>query len=112
MKVIQHMLRHSSIKVTMDLYTNVAEEVAADAARKLAGAIPRRVLHPACALGLPSGSQETTKDREEVEAMIPDTTKPQVEEIFNLGSGGAPSGTRTPNPLVKRTRFGVSGGAK
>jgi site-specific recombinase XerD len=55
MKVIQHMLRHLSIKVTMDLYTNVAEEVAADAARKLAGAIPRRVLHPDCALGLPSG---------------------------------------------------------
>ena len=46
MKVIQHMLRHSSIKVTMDLYTNVAEEVAADAARKLAGAIPRKALHP------------------------------------------------------------------
>ena len=40
-------------------------------------------------------------DRAEVEAMIPDTAKPQVEEIFNLGSGGAPSGTRTPNPLVK-----------
>jgi site-specific recombinase XerD len=38
MKVIQHMLRHSSIKVTMDLCANVAEEVVADAARKLAGA--------------------------------------------------------------------------
>jgi len=101
MKVIQHMLRHSSIKVTMDLYTNVAEEVAADAARKLAGAIPRRALHPACALGLPSGSQETTKDSGEVDEMLPDTTKPQVEEIFNLGSACAPSGTRTPNPLVK-----------
>jgi integrase len=101
MKVIQHMLRHSSIKVTMDLYTNVAEEVAADAARKLAGAIPRKALHPACALGLSSGSQETTKDREEVDEVIPDITKPQVEEIFNLGSGCAPSGTRTPNPLVK-----------
>jgi hypothetical protein len=54
MKVIQHMLRHSSIKVTMDLYTNVAEEVAAEAARKLAGAIPRKALHPDCALGLPN----------------------------------------------------------
>jgi hypothetical protein len=52
MKVIQRMLRHSWSKVTMDLYTNVAEEVAADAARKLAGAIPRRALHPACTRGL------------------------------------------------------------
>ncbi|MET9001904.1 tyrosine-type recombinase/integrase [Amycolatopsis sp. NPDC004169] len=51
-KVVQHMLRHSSIKVTMDLYTNVAEEVAADAARRVAGAIPRKALHPACTLGL------------------------------------------------------------
>ncbi|MCG3754167.1 MULTISPECIES: hypothetical protein [Amycolatopsis] len=42
MKVIQHILRHSSIKVTMDLYTNVAQEVAANAAQKLASAIPRR----------------------------------------------------------------------
>jgi hypothetical protein len=36
----------------MDLYTNVAQEVAAEAARKLAGAIPRKALHPACTLGL------------------------------------------------------------
>ena len=53
MKVIQHVLRHSSIKVTIDLYANVGEEVTADAARKLAGAIPRRALHPDSALGLP-----------------------------------------------------------
>ena len=101
MKVIQHMLRHSSIKVTMDLYTNVAQEVAAEAARKLARAIPRKALHPACTLGLPSGSRTTTVDSPEAEEEVPDNAKPQVEEIFNLGSEGAPSGTRTPNPLVK-----------
>jgi hypothetical protein len=109
LKVIQHMLRHSSIKVTMDLYTNVADEVAADAARKLAGAIPRRALHPACALGLPSGSQETIVDSPEPDDKIPGTTNPQVGEIFTLGSGRAPSGTRTPNPLVKRSLFWGSG---
>ncbi|MET9263836.1 site-specific integrase [Amycolatopsis sp. NPDC004079] len=55
MKVIQHILRHSSIKVTMDLYTNVAQEVAADAAQRLASAIPRQAaVHRARALGLPS----------------------------------------------------------
>jgi hypothetical protein len=112
MKVIQHMLRHSSIKVTMDLYTNVAEEVAADAARKPAGAIPRKALHPAWALELPSGSQETTKDREEVDEMIPDITNPQVEEIFNLGIEGAPSGTRTPNPLVKSPHLSMLDGVE
>jgi hypothetical protein len=92
MKVIQH----SSIRVTMDFY--VAEEVAADAARKLAGAIPRKALHPSCALGLPSGSQETTMDREEVDEMIPDNTKPQAEEIFNLGSGGCAIRDSNPEP--------------
>lgn len=32
---------------------------------------------------------------------MPEITNPQAEEIFDLGSEGAPSGTRTPNPLVK-----------
>jgi hypothetical protein len=90
-----------SATLRMDLYTNVAEEEAVDAARKLAGAIPRRVLHPDCTLGLPSGSQETTKDRDEVDEVRPDTTKPQAEENQTWGGGCAPSGTRTPNPLVK-----------
>jgi hypothetical protein len=39
----------------MDLYTNVAQEVAAEAARKLAGAIPWKVLRPAGTLGLRRG---------------------------------------------------------
>ncbi len=102
MKVIQHILRHSSIKVTMDLYTNVAQELAADAARRLAGAIPRQAaLHPTSVLGLPSGSQETTMDSRQPEEQLPHNTKPQVVVSDNLGIEGAPSGTRTPNPLVK-----------
>jgi integrase len=100
-KVIQHMLRHSSIKVTMDLYTNVGNELLDDAAAKVAGAIPRKPLHQACALGLPSGSRPTTVDSAQADGKVPETTKPQAEEIFSLGSGCAPSGTRTPNPLVK-----------
>ncbi len=101
MKVIQHMLRHSSIKVTMDLYTNVAEEVAADAAKKLAAAIPRKAVHSACALGLPSGSQRTTVDSAQADEKLPNTTKPQAERNRPGVVGCAPSGTRTPNPLVK-----------
>ncbi|WP_245573233.1 tyrosine-type recombinase/integrase [Amycolatopsis benzoatilytica] len=111
MKVIQHIPRYSSIKVTMDLYTNVAQELAADAARRLAGAIPRRaVLHPARALGLPSGSQETTMDSPQPEEQRPHNTKPQVVVSDNLGIEGAPSGTRTPNPLVKSRFDHGSGG--
>lgn len=36
--------------------------------------------------------------------------KIQFEEIFNLGSEGAPSGTRTPKTLVKRAQPGLSDG--
>ena len=108
-KVVQNMLRHSSITVTMDTYTTVLPEVALAAAEATAKIIPRTASRP---LGHISGSSPTIVDSREAEAMISDNTKPQVEEIFNLGSGCAPSGTRTPNPLVKRTRFGVSGGVE
>ncbi|GAB3487525.1 tyrosine-type recombinase/integrase [Amycolatopsis cihanbeyliensis] len=101
MKVVQHMLRHSSITVTMDTYTNVAQEVAADAARKLAASIPRTAVHPARALGLPSGQQRTSMDSATMEGTTMNNTKPQVNTDEDLGCGGAPSGTRTPNPLVK-----------
>ncbi len=107
-KVIQHMLRHSSIKVTMDLYTNVGKEVLDDAARKLAGAIPRKLLLPVGTLGLAKDHcGQSTTGRE-----VPETTNPQAEEIFDLGSEGAPSGTRTPNPLVKSSLLSLSDGAE
>ncbi len=98
MKVVQSMLRHSSITVTADIYTTVLPEVALAAAEATAKIIPRTATRQ---LGHISGSSATIVDGQEAEEMIPDTTKPQTEEIFNLGSGGAPSGTRTPNPLVK-----------
>jgi integrase len=52
MKVVQHMLRHSSITVTMDLYTNVLTEVSLAAAEAVAGIIPCRPLRSSRALGL------------------------------------------------------------
>jgi integrase len=42
--VVQHMLRHSSITVTSDLYTDVLPEVARAAAEKTVLIIPRRRL--------------------------------------------------------------------
>ena len=101
MKVVQHMLRHSSITVTMDLYTNVLTEVAVAAAEAVAGIIPRRPVHPSRTLGLASGSQETTMDTQNAEEMTSENTKPQATIVSDLGFGSAPSGTRTPNPLVK-----------
>lgn len=68
------------------------------AAEATAAIIPRQ---SARNLGLPSGSQQTTKDGDKVEEQRPDSTNPQVRKFLNLGSEGAPSGTRTPNPLVK-----------
>ncbi|MFI6302274.1 tyrosine-type recombinase/integrase [Amycolatopsis thailandensis] len=109
MKVVQHMLRHSSITVTSDTYTTVLPEVALAAAEATAKIIPRTASRP---LGRISGSSPTIADGKEAEEMTPDNTKPQVEEVFNLGSGGAPSGTRTPNPLVKSRHLGVSDGVE
>jgi hypothetical protein len=87
-----NMLWHSSITVTSDIYTSVLPQVAFAAAEATAAIIPRQ---SARSLGLPSGSQPTIKDGGKVEEQLPEIAKPQVEEIFNLGSEGAPSGTRT-----------------
>ena len=92
------MLRHSSITVTSDIYTTVLPEVTLAAAETTAKITSRTATRQ---LGHVSGSSPTIVDGQEAEVVIPDNTNPQVEEIFNLGSGGAPSGTRTPNPLVK-----------
>jgi hypothetical protein len=112
MKVVQHMLLHSSITVTMDLYTNVLSEVAMAAAEAVAGIILRRPLHPARALGLSSGSQETTMDSQKVKEKAPENTTVQVNNSADLDLKGAPSGTRTPNPPVKSRLPEVSGGVE
>jgi hypothetical protein len=82
MKVVQHMLRHSSITVTSDTYTTVLPEVALAAAEATAKIIPRTASRP---LGHISGSSPTIVDGREAEEVTPDNTNPQVEEIFDLG---------------------------
>jgi hypothetical protein len=109
MKVVQNILRHSSITVTMDTYTTVLPEVALAAAEATAKIIPRTATRQ---LGHISGSSPTIVDGPEVEEMTPDNTKPPIEEDFDLGSEGAPSGTRTPNPLVKSANPDVSDGVE
>jgi len=106
MKVVQAMLRHYSITVTSDLYTDVLPEVARAAAEKTLLIIPRA---STCRLGRGSGTVETTVDSRSDQENSSETTKPQVSSNANLGSCSTPPGTRTPNPLVKSERFCVSG---
>jgi hypothetical protein len=73
----------------------VLPEVARATAEKTAMIIP---LHRARTLGHFSGTQETTMDSE---PEPPETTKPQVNDEVDLGFESAPSGTRTPNPLLE-----------
>ncbi|MFB9307515.1 tyrosine-type recombinase/integrase, partial [Kibdelosporangium philippinense] len=61
MKVVQEMLRHSSITVTSDTYTTVLPEVARAAAEKTALIIPRSRSKP---LGHASGTPESIVDGE------------------------------------------------
>ncbi len=96
MKVVQNMLRHSSITVTMDTYTTVLPEVALAAAEATAKIIPRTASRP---LGHISGSSPTIVDGREVEEAIPDTTKPQAEENQTWGVGVRHQG------LEPRTRW-------
>jgi hypothetical protein len=66
---------HSSIKVTMDLYTNVA----AYAAVKLVEAIPRKALHPGLRSRAPPGLAAATADSPEADEEVPETTNPQLK---------------------------------
>jgi hypothetical protein len=59
MKVVQAMLRHSSVTITSDTYTSVLPEVARQAAEATARIVP---LQNQRSLGLPSGSQTSTND--------------------------------------------------
>ncbi|WP_143086292.1 hypothetical protein [Amycolatopsis saalfeldensis] len=109
MKVVQRRLRHSSITVTADTYTTVLPEVALAAAEATAKIIPRTATRQ---LGLVSGTSPTIVDGQQAEEVFPDNTKPQVTVLSDLGNEGAPSGTRTPNPLVKSRDLGVSDGVE
>ncbi len=87
-KVVQEMLGHSSSVLTRDTYTSVVPELAREAAERTAALIPRK--RSTGTDGLPTGSLE------------PKTNQAAPRFSGNrLISGGAPPGTRTPNPLIK-----------
>jgi integrase len=96
-KVVQEMLGHSSSVLTRDTYTSVVPELAREAAEKTAALIPRR--RATGTNGLPTGSLESKTNQ----------AAPHISGN-RLISGGAPPGTRTPNPLIKSARDSVSAG--
>jgi integrase len=80
--VVSKMLGHSSISITADTYSHLLEGVDRRAADAVEALLP-----PRREQSVSSGGPETTmRPRREDEA---------------AGQGGAPSGTRTPNPLIK-----------
>ena len=87
MKVVQAMLRHSSITITSDTYTSVLPEVARQAAEATARIVP---LQKPRSLGLPSGSPSSTND----ETRPPGTG----ERAGQIGSEGCAVRDSNPEP--------------
>jgi integrase len=91
MKVVQAMLRHSSIKVTMDIYTSVLPEVARAAAEAAADLVPRAIK--------PANGEDEPEEQEAAElppgtsAHAPLTQKAPDEESEALSDQDSPDET-------------------
>jgi hypothetical protein len=100
MKVVQEQLGHSSIPITADTYTSVLPAVAHAAAEAVAGAVPRR------SRGAGEGVRNDTTPTPLAVRLQSDSlegsvrTQMSVIERNEQVRQGAPSGTRTPNPLI------------
>jgi integrase len=106
LKVVSELLGHSSLSITADTYTSVLPAVAQAAAAAVADIVPRAAVVAQQATkittpGLAVGYLTAAKPPPEGGNTEPLTAKLQV-------TGGAPSGTRTPNPLIKRTHSPVT----
>ncbi|WP_409185980.1 hypothetical protein F9C11_17735 [Amycolatopsis sp. VS8301801F10] len=103
------MLRHSSITITSNTYTTVLPQVAFAAAEATAAIIPPEVGAKSRArFGLANDHNGQSGTGRKASRK----PKPRVNETQDLESEGAPSGTRTPNPLVKSPRPDLSDGAE
>jgi integrase len=111
MKVVSEQLGHSSLAITADTYTSVLPAVAQAAAEAVAGIVPRtRPTIGALVTDGPPSSRTGAADEEPSAAALAvrwqfgpenDSGRPP-RRVNALVRGGAPSGTRTPNPLIKR----------
>lgn len=90
MKVVQEMLRHSSITITADIYSSVLPEMAHEAAEAAAAMIPRAVSGGSV---VPLGSPTVPHD-----GFLP--LRAVQPEGFSQVDAGRPGGTRTRDPGI------------
>jgi integrase len=101
MKVVSEQLGHSSLAITADTYTSVLPAVAHAAAEAVANTVPRRSskAKPASENGDTAAPLPVRSHADSEEGSVNRET--DVDEANDQVRGGAPSGTRTPNPLIK-----------
>jgi len=87
--VVSKRMGHSSVRLTVDTYSHLLEGVGRSAADAAEAMVRPRATTPA-----PDAPTSRPRSPENDEAAPPRGTKPLVNR-------GAPSGTRTPNPLIK-----------
>ena len=85
--LVSKMLGHSSITLTADTYSHLLDGVGRQAAEAADALIPRS-----------SRDQSVTGPPSETEEALPDQGREGLSTCENTGT---PSGTRTPNPLIK-----------
>src|SRR4051812_14388555 len=106
MKVVSEQLGHSPLAITADTYTSVLPAVAHAAADAVAGIIPRAVPAPQQPTGeTPAGPGSDGQTAAALAGRYQSGPKTDAGRppgrVNALVRGGAPSGTRTPNPLIK-----------
>ncbi|MEU7786628.1 tyrosine-type recombinase/integrase [Amycolatopsis sp. NPDC049159] len=133
LKAVQVLLGHASIVLTADTYASVLPSLAQACAETTASLVRRAGYdrgRKICRSGTRSSRRRRAVERGPrwqdsgpdpqrpqlgpTEQQSPPTATPNLpgNHWWALLSDCAPSGTRTPNLLVKRTRFGVSGDAE
>jgi integrase len=102
MKVVSEQLGHSSLAITADTYTSVLPAVAHAAADAVAGIVPAPQELTGEAAGGPGSNGQDAAALAGRYQSGPKTDPGRPPGRVNaLVRGGAPSGTRTPNPLIK-----------
>jgi hypothetical protein len=107
-KVVQHMLRHSSITVTMNIYTTVLPEVALAAAEATAKIIPRQ---SASSLGLPQAPERPQWTVQKRMKSFRIAQNPRLKRPSTWGVGVRHQGLE-PRTLVKSPNLEVPDGVE
>jgi integrase len=101
MKVVSEQLGHSSLAITADTYTSVLPVVAHAAAEAVANTVPRRTktVEAGARGGSSTAPFAVRSHSDSPEGSV--STETKIIRAKDQVRQGAPSGTRTPNPLIK-----------